>query len=239
MSGFDNEVLYAIGERLEPSTTQAIGLMQKTSTDVSRINHTGDPEGVVSANPSSLPHDPVSGLVYAKNTGTGNTGWQQLAFKPNTTAFQAFVYNSIPNVTGDNTAYDLVFNAVTQTPDNSFDGTTGIFTAPRNDYYIFTSTVWLYGIIPSQHFNYFAQMRFNSGAVYAFQAGDLNLAAVGDTGGGALFNYSAIIPLTAGETVNMQIAVIGQTKIVGIQGGVNAGPTQFGTTFMGAGLNIL
>lgn len=49
--------------------------MQEGATDVSRINHTGNPEGVVSANPSSLSHDPVSGNIYAKATGTGNTGW--------------------------------------------------------------------------------------------------------------------------------------------------------------------
>ncbi len=75
MSGFDNEVLYSIGQRLEPSSSQAIGLMQKGATDASIINHTGNPEGVVSANPSSLSHDPVSGNLYLKQTGTGNTGW--------------------------------------------------------------------------------------------------------------------------------------------------------------------
>ena len=75
MSGFDNEVLYASGERLERSTTQAIALMQKTATDVSIINFTGNPEGLVAANPASLCHVPSTGAVYRKATGTGNTGW--------------------------------------------------------------------------------------------------------------------------------------------------------------------
>jgi hypothetical protein len=75
MSGFDNEVVYAIGERLEPSTAQAIGLMQKTANDVSIMNISGSPEGVASANPSSLAHDRTSGNLYLKQTGTGNTGW--------------------------------------------------------------------------------------------------------------------------------------------------------------------
>ncbi len=75
MSGFDNEVIVSIGERLEPSTAQAIGIMQQTATDVSRINYTGNPEGAVSANPSSLCHDPSTGIVYYKFSGTGNTGW--------------------------------------------------------------------------------------------------------------------------------------------------------------------
>lgn len=75
MAGFDNEVLYCRGERLEESTAQDIMLMQLQSTDVSRINNTGNPEGAVSANPSSFCHDPVSGNVYVKASGTGNTGW--------------------------------------------------------------------------------------------------------------------------------------------------------------------
>lgn len=75
MSGFDNEVVYARGMRLQASTAQDILLMQATATDVSRINHVGNPNGSVSANPSSLCHDPVSGTIYFKETGTGNTGW--------------------------------------------------------------------------------------------------------------------------------------------------------------------
>ncbi len=78
MSGFDNEVLYSIGERLEPSSQQAIGLMQKGSSDVSRVNTIGSPEGVVSANPASLDHDPSTGQVYIKRSGVGNTGWSQI-----------------------------------------------------------------------------------------------------------------------------------------------------------------
>lgn len=77
MAGFDNDVLYATGERLEASAAQDISLMQKTNT-VSRINSTGSPEGVVAANPSSLYHDRTSGLFYYKLTGTGNTGWVQV-----------------------------------------------------------------------------------------------------------------------------------------------------------------
>lgn len=78
MSGFDNEVVVSLGERLESSTPQAIMLMQKTATDVSKINYSGNPEGNVSANPASLCHDPTSGNVYYKASGTGNTGWQLL-----------------------------------------------------------------------------------------------------------------------------------------------------------------
>lgn len=79
MAGFDNEVMFALGERLQASTAQAIQLMQQTATDVSNVNFTGDPNGSVSANPSSLSHDPVSGDLWLKATGTGNTGWVLLS----------------------------------------------------------------------------------------------------------------------------------------------------------------
>lgn len=78
MAGFDNEVLYCIGERLQASSAQAVYLMQKLASDVSRINHTGSPSGAVSANPSSLCHDPVSGKVYIKVLGTGSAGWSPI-----------------------------------------------------------------------------------------------------------------------------------------------------------------
>ncbi len=76
MAGFDNEVMFSIGERLQSSSTQAIGLMQQTATDVSIINHVGNPNGVVPANPSSLSHDPVSGNIWRKVSGTGTTVWE-------------------------------------------------------------------------------------------------------------------------------------------------------------------
>lgn len=84
MAGFDNDVMYSRGVRLEASTSQDIFLMQQTATDVSRINFTGNPNGSVAANPSSFSHDPVSGNVYFKQTGTGNTGWVLI---PNSSSF--------------------------------------------------------------------------------------------------------------------------------------------------------
>ncbi len=75
MAGIENNVVYGGGFKLKPSSARDIADMQRVSTDVSKINYVGDPEGAVSANPSSLSHDPVSGNLYVKASGTGNTGW--------------------------------------------------------------------------------------------------------------------------------------------------------------------
>src|SRR6187549_2384478 len=93
MSGFDNEVLYATGERLQPSNAQAILTMQDTANDVSRINHVGDPNGVVAANPSSISHDPTSGFLWLKISGTGTTVWERIFAEPSGAALQ-FTENS-------------------------------------------------------------------------------------------------------------------------------------------------
>lgn len=79
MAGFQNKIMFANGDKIEPSSSRDIDEMQQVNTDVARINYTGNPEGVVNANPSSLCHDPVSGNIYVKQTGTGNTGWKLIA----------------------------------------------------------------------------------------------------------------------------------------------------------------
>lgn len=79
MSGFENKIVFCDGEKLQPSSSDSINRMKTLATDVSRINYTGDPEGNIAANPSSLCHDPSSGNIYFKQTGTGNTGWVLIA----------------------------------------------------------------------------------------------------------------------------------------------------------------
>jgi hypothetical protein len=75
MAGIDNTTLFSAGDKITPSQAADIVRMQVGVDSISRINHTGNPEGVVSANPGSLSHDPSSGDIYYKQTGSGNTGW--------------------------------------------------------------------------------------------------------------------------------------------------------------------
>jgi hypothetical protein len=75
MAGIDNDVNFGQGYRLEDTPSSKYPLMQQDATDVGQYNNAGSPEGVVSANPGSLCHDRTNGVIYYKNTGTGNTGW--------------------------------------------------------------------------------------------------------------------------------------------------------------------
>lgn len=75
MAGIGNAILFAQGLKLQPSTSQDITEMQRNVDDVSTVNYPGNPNSNVSANPSSICHDPVNGNVYFKQSGTGNSGW--------------------------------------------------------------------------------------------------------------------------------------------------------------------
>jgi hypothetical protein len=75
MAGIQNKVLFSEGSKITPTSSGSRTDLQQTATEVSEFNYTGNPEGVISANPSSLCHDPVAGTVYKKNSGVGNTGW--------------------------------------------------------------------------------------------------------------------------------------------------------------------
>lgn len=56
---------YIAGNITQNGTTNSIGI----------FHGSGSPEGVLSKSPGSIYSDWANGLVYIKNTGTGNTGW--------------------------------------------------------------------------------------------------------------------------------------------------------------------
>jgi hypothetical protein len=128
MSGFDNEVMYAPGERLTSSSTQDISLMQKTGTDVSRVNHVGDPNLAVAANPSSLSHDPTTGFLWLKVSGTGITTWQRLFPSPTPPILSVQTANATPqfNLVGTTSKVDFgLTNLLLGSPGSSITSAVG------------------------------------------------------------------------------------------------------------------
>jgi hypothetical protein len=78
MAGIENNVVFGGGFKLQTSSARDISDMQRISSDISNINYIGNPETNISANPSSLCHNPTTGDIYKKASGTGNTGWSLL-----------------------------------------------------------------------------------------------------------------------------------------------------------------
>ncbi len=115
MAGIENSIVFGEGFKLQPSSARAISDMQRTSVDISRVNHTGSPEGVVSANPSSFSHDPVSGIIYVKQSGTGNTGWAALSTTTGTVTSVSGTANRITSTGGATPVIDISASYVGQT----------------------------------------------------------------------------------------------------------------------------
>ena len=73
------------------------GEIQLDATGATKVKTgSGNPEGVTTASPGSLFLD-TGGNVYLKDTGTGNTGWVEIA----TTTTTVNVYNTSANLTGN------------------------------------------------------------------------------------------------------------------------------------------
>lgn len=62
-----------------PTTSAEITLMQYKTDAVQTINVDGTPEGNEAANVGSIAQDRTNGNIYVKKSGTGNTGWEQVA----------------------------------------------------------------------------------------------------------------------------------------------------------------
>ncbi len=114
MAGIENNIIYGGGFKLQPSSARDISDMQRTATDISSVNHTGTPEGAVSANPSSLSHDPVSGIVYIKQSGTENTGWAALSTTTGTVTSVSGTTNRITSTGGATPVIDISASYVGQ-----------------------------------------------------------------------------------------------------------------------------
>jgi hypothetical protein len=214
MAGFDNEVLYASGIRLEPSDAQAIQLMQLTATDVSRINYTGDPEGAVSANPSSLSHDPVSGVIYQKVSGTGNTGWAAMGGGGSSVYFQSYLTSPV-TVAASDTTFTIIFDTPTVNVGSGYNAATGVFTAPSTGFYAFNSTVYFNDLNSALGLS--QMILAYTGSVQSLRLVQEGIQAV-VTGNVIIFNAGWSMPMTSGDTIQMQPFVDGSSGSYQIYG---------------------
>jgi len=133
-------------------------------------------------------------------------------------SFRATLSADATNVTGAGTAYTVACNTEAYDQNADYNNATYTFTAPVTGKYHFDSTIFMYGIVAATSVD--ITLRNSGGTIIAqlFRTGGLALAQSGNL----CLSGSANIPMKAGDTAKLVLAVSGEAgDVVDIQSGTN------------------
>lgn len=128
--------------------------------------------------------------------------------------FLAIVNGVTANVTGDGTAYDVVFGTKIFDQTSELNSSTGIFTASVTGKYRFSGTITIEGLI-SGHGTFTVKVVTSNRTHIVWESGSFALGTGGNILGVA---YTCLADVDAGDTVKIQIAVSSGTKVVDVTG---------------------
>lgn len=158
-------------------------------------------------------------VIVAQDTGE--------VTKPLQPAFLAWLSATANNVTGDTTAYTVIFDTEIFDQNADFDTGTGVFTAPVGGRYQFNTTVLFGGLSNLNTAGYVGIVTSNR--TYYWQNNMYNIS----TGGQAMFSLSVLADMDAGDTVHVVAQAAGSGKVVDIvSGGVATDPRTWFSGFL-------
>jgi len=130
------------------------------------------------------------------------------------TAFYAFCSANKTNVTGNGVSYTVLFDSTQRNDGTAFNTGTGNFTAPKTGLYNFTANIALEGLdVTSTSILIAIQGSAFDQFTYSVGSGSVN-------GSGNYFSSASwIIPMTAGDTVNILVNAAKTTQTVSVGGG--------------------
>lgn len=128
--------------------------------------------------------------------------------------FSAKLITSVTNVTGDATPYAVICESELFDIGGNYDTATGLFTAPSDGVYQFFGSVPITSVGAAHDLGRWSFVA--TGQVIEFN--QLNPGAVRNSANNCTFSGSAIMSLTAGQTVYLQINVAGSTLTIGVGG---------------------
>lgn len=154
----------------------------------------------------------ANGLIHASSvdfTVDANAFLQLNAPIP---AFYATMSASIPNVTGDGTLYQLIFNSEFYDTLSNYNAATGVFTAPYNGLYYFSSAVAMQnvGVAMTRGFATINFIGTDDFVIY-----DVNIGAIANVAGTYTYSGSVIAKLNAGDTCFVTVQIDNSTKTAG------------------------
>jgi len=136
-------------------------------------------------------------------------------------AFYGYVGTTITNVTGDATAYTIVFGSEVYDQNADFNTGTGVFTAPVTGRYKFSASVTLEGLTTS-HTSLQLQLTGSNRSPITQKN---NPGAIMNVSNVLTLNMDTFLDMDASDTASIQITVSGSTAVVDVAGdasGINS-----------------
>lgn len=152
--------------------------------------------------------------VYTSGFTLDSTGRMQ---NTSQVAFAAYCSGNILNVTGDNTAYTILFDSTNCNIGSGFNTGTGVFTAPIAGNYLFTVSVLLFDFT-SSHTAWDMNLK-SSGTSLIDRITSINAAQFRNGSNFCAQSGSYIVPMALNDTMFVSIAVFLGTKVVDVVGG--------------------
>ena len=130
-------------------------------------------------------------------------------------AFFAYVTTTIPNVTGDGTGYQVIFDSTKFNIQNGYNTATGNFTAPVSGIYHFTAAVYWLNVTNAHTTGSVNLATTAYGPISGFTGSP---AAIRNASNAESSTVAATVQMTAGDIANVSTIVLGGTKVISIAG---------------------
>lgn len=132
--------------------------------------------------------------------------------KPLQPAFLVGLTADVLNVTGDGTAYTVLFNTKIYDQNNDFDTSTGVFTAPVTGRYSFMGTIFFAGVTASHTLGTYYLICSNRTPLLA----TISPAAQFNAGASMGINFGVEVDMDVSDTASIQVTFSNGTKVADI-----------------------
>lgn len=170
----------------------------------------------------------TSGQVLTSNGAATSPTWQP-AGGGSSTYFQAYRTTN-QTVAGGNTSTTIIFDTAISNVGAAYNTATGIFTAPATGYYAFSSTVFFNNLTTPAGLT--QVILAYTGSVQSLRLEQFGLVPA-TTGAALICTASWSMPMTSGDTIQMQPFADGTGNYVIAGGALSSGTFNTASTFSG------